>query len=130
MSAARQMNAYGINSMRRNLGWPLLVVGVLSGCSESIQGSIDRCNDDAAKAIINLVPNTQIAKEHIRDQEQGAFFRCMKSAGYKPSEVHSDEMAELVRKAYPGAESKVFFERLNEITRQTMRDPKSGYWKK
>lgn len=105
-------------------------VWALVGCSQSIQQSIDECNDHAAKAVLNLVPDSEIAKQHIRDQEQGFFFRCMKKNGFKPSQRHSDEMAALVRSASPGVETKVFYEKLNEITRQTMRNANSGYWEK
>lgn len=114
--------------MARYLAYFLVAAVPLLGCSQSIHQSIDACNDEAAKAVVSLVPDSEVAKAHIRDQEQGFFFRCMKKAGFKPSQNHSDEKAELVRRAYPGVDTAVFYERLNEITRQTMRDANSGYW--
>jgi hypothetical protein len=108
----------------------LAITWVFVGCSPSPQQSIDGCNDESAKAVVTLIPDSEIAKQHIRDQEQGFFFRCMKRAGFKSSQKHLDETAALVRGAYPGVESKIFFEKLNEITRQNMRDAKSGYWEK
>lgn len=54
----------------------------------------------------------------------------MKSKGFAPSKRHSDEKADMIRKAFPNADSKLFYEKLNKITRQTMRDPNSGYWER
>lgn len=109
----------------------LFIVSLLCGaCSQSIDGGIAACNDEAARAAVHLLPNSDTAKEHIRDQEQGFFFRCMKSKGFAPSKRHSDEKADMIRKAFPNADSKLFYEKLNKITRQTMRDPNSGYWER
>lgn len=113
---------------------PLALLPLLSaclamvGCGKSLDTTIARCNDEAARQVVGQVPVNEVGKEHIQQQEQGFFFRCVKSAGFKPNERHADFYAEMIRKNNPSMSTERFLAELNSITRQTMRDPKSDYW--
>lgn len=98
------------------------------GCGKSLDSTIARCNDEAARQVVGQVPVNEVGKEYIQQQEQGFFFRCVKSAGFKPNERHTERYAEMLRKNNPSASTEQFYAELNKITRQTMRDPKSDYW--
>lgn len=110
---------------------PLIVVTaslLLAGCTKSLDGAIEKCNDEASRAVVGQLPTNEFEKEHLRVQEQGFFFRCMKAAGFNDSQRHVDRIGEMIRRNNPNISTEQFLKELNEITQQTMRDPKSDHW--